>query len=100
MSMLADDDVVSEIVLGRQGLGAGLAIGMAPGSIHISMSTISTRAASRLASEHAKHGKSYVAAPVFGNPDAAQARQLFVIAAGATADLDRCQPIFEVLSQQ
>ena len=100
ITMLPDDDVVSEIVLGRQDLGAGLAIGMAPGSIHISMSTISTRAASRLASEHAKYGKSYVAAPVFGNPDAARARQLFIIAAGATADLDRCEPIFEALSQQ
>jgi 3-hydroxyisobutyrate dehydrogenase-like beta-hydroxyacid dehydrogenase len=100
ITMLPDDDVVSEIVLGRQGLGAGLAIGMAPGSIHISMSTISTRAASRLASEHTKYGKSYVAAPVFGNPDAARARQLFIIAAGATADLDCCQSIFDVLGQQ
>ena len=100
ITMLPDDDAVSEIVLGRQDLGAALAIGMAPGSIHISMSTISTRTASRLASEHAKHGKSYVAAPVFGNPDAARARQLFIIAAGATADLDRCEPIFEALGQQ
>jgi 3-hydroxyisobutyrate dehydrogenase-like beta-hydroxyacid dehydrogenase len=100
ITMLPDDDVVSEIVLGRHDLGAGLATGMAPGSIHISMSTISTRAASRLANEHAKHGKSYVAAPVFGNPDAARARQLFIIAAGATADLDRCEPIFDVLGQQ
>jgi 3-hydroxyisobutyrate dehydrogenase-like beta-hydroxyacid dehydrogenase len=73
---------------------------MMPGAIHLSMSTISTAAASRFASEHAQYGKSYVAAPVFGNPDAAKARQLFIIAAGAQADLDRCQPIFDALGQQ
>jgi 3-hydroxyisobutyrate dehydrogenase-like beta-hydroxyacid dehydrogenase len=54
-----------------------------PGAIHLSMSTISTTASSELASEHARDGQGYVAAPVFGNPDAAKARQLFVIAAGA-----------------
>ena len=64
------------------------------------MSTISTAAASELASEHARYGQGYVAAPVFGNPDAAKARQLFVIAAGNPADVERCQPIFDALGQQ
>jgi 3-hydroxyisobutyrate dehydrogenase-like beta-hydroxyacid dehydrogenase len=53
------------------------------------MSTISTTASSELASEHARYGQGYVAAPVFGNPDAAKARQLFVIAAGAPTDVER-----------
>jgi 3-hydroxyisobutyrate dehydrogenase-like beta-hydroxyacid dehydrogenase len=48
----------------------------------------------------ARFRQGYVAAPVFGNPDAAKARQLFIIAAGAPADLDRCQPIFAVLGQR
>jgi 3-hydroxyisobutyrate dehydrogenase-like beta-hydroxyacid dehydrogenase len=100
ITMLPDDDAVRDVVFGRPGGGAGLAIGMMPGAIHLSMSTISTAAASRFASEHAQYGKSYVAAPVFGNPDAAKARQLFIIAAGAQADLDRCQPIFDALGQQ
>ena len=38
--------------------------------------------------------------PVFGNPDAAKARQLFVIAAGAPNDVERCRPIFDALGQQ
>jgi len=64
------------------------------------MSTISTAAASELASEHAMNEQGYVAAPVFGNPDAAKARQLYVVAAGAAADVERCRPLFDSLGQQ
>jgi 3-hydroxyisobutyrate dehydrogenase-like beta-hydroxyacid dehydrogenase len=64
------------------------------------MSTISTATASDLATEHANHGQGYVAAPVFGNPDAAKARQLFIVAAGAPADVERCQPLFDSLGQK
>jgi 3-hydroxyisobutyrate dehydrogenase-like beta-hydroxyacid dehydrogenase len=101
ISMLPDDRAVREIVFGREDLGVGgLAAGLKPGAIHLSMSTISMSAASDLASEHALCEQSYVAAPVFGNPDAAKARQLFVVAAGAAADLKRCRPIFDALGQQ
>jgi 3-hydroxyisobutyrate dehydrogenase-like beta-hydroxyacid dehydrogenase len=64
------------------------------------MSTISTAASNELASEHARCGQGYVAAPVFGNPDAAKTRQLFVIAGGAPAEVERCRPIFDALGQQ
>ena len=101
VSMLPDDAAVRDVVLGRQDLGiAGLATGLKPGAIHLSMSTISTSAASDLAKEHARHGQGYVAAPVFGNPDAAKARQLFIVAAGAQADVERCQPLFNSLGQK
>jgi 3-hydroxyisobutyrate dehydrogenase-like beta-hydroxyacid dehydrogenase len=101
ISMLPDDDAVREIVFGRKDIGLdGLAAGLMPGAIHLSMSTISTAAASLLASEHARNGQGYVAAPVFGNPDAAKARQLFIIAAGRSADVIRCQPILDNLGQR
>jgi 3-hydroxyisobutyrate dehydrogenase-like beta-hydroxyacid dehydrogenase len=64
------------------------------------MSTISTMAASQLAAEHARQGQGYVAAPVFGNPDAARARELYIIAAGASGDIERCRPLFDILGQQ
>ena len=64
------------------------------------MSTISTSMASRVAAEHERRGQGYVAAPVFGNPEAAKSRQLFVVAAGATSDVERCQPLFDVLGQK
>jgi 3-hydroxyisobutyrate dehydrogenase-like beta-hydroxyacid dehydrogenase len=101
ITMLPDDKAVREIVLGPQDFPpGGLAAGMMPGAIHLSMSTISTATAAQLARELAHYRQGYVAAPVFGNPDAARARELFIIAAGATADLDRCQPIFDALGQQ
>jgi 3-hydroxyisobutyrate dehydrogenase-like beta-hydroxyacid dehydrogenase len=99
ITMVPDDDAVCQVVFGHQDAG-GVAKGMLPGAIHLSMSTISTAAAARLAAEHARYSQGYVAAPVFGNPDAAKARQLFIIAAGALRDIGRCLPIFDALGQQ
>lgn len=100
ISMLPDDDAVRDVALGRADIGGGLVQGLAPGTIHLCMSTISTAMASRLAQEHARRGQSYVAAPVFGNPEAAKERQLYIIAAGAAGDLARCQPLFDSLGQK
>src|SRR5271167_4777191 len=99
ISMLPDDAAVLDAVLGREE-AKGLASGLKDGAIHLSMSTISTATASRLAAEHARYGQSYVAAPVFGNPDAAKARQLFIVAAGAAADIERCRPLFDSMGQR
>jgi 3-hydroxyisobutyrate dehydrogenase-like beta-hydroxyacid dehydrogenase len=100
ISMLPDDDSVRDVTLGGSGPGPrGLAQGLPPGAIHLCMSTISTAMASQLAGEHAKRGQGYVAAPVFGNPDAAKQRQLYVIAAGAAGDLLHCQPLFDAMGQ-
>ena len=101
ITMLPGDAAVSEVALGGGGPGArGLAQRLKPGAIHLCMSTISTGMASRLAAAHAQHGQGYVGAPVFGNPDAAKARQLFIISAGADHDLARCQPLFDSLGQK
>jgi len=101
ITMLPDDAAVREVVFGRKDPRAdGLLSGLMPGAIHLSMSTITTATASQLASEHARHGQGYVAAPVFGNPDAVKARQLAIIAAGAPADVEHCRPIFAALGQQ
>jgi 3-hydroxyisobutyrate dehydrogenase-like beta-hydroxyacid dehydrogenase len=101
ISMLPDDIAVREIVLGHDDIIIdGLARGLKRGAIHLSMSTISTFTASSLATEHARYGQGYVAAPVFGNPDAAKMRQLFIIAAGAPTDVERCQPLFDTLGQK
>ncbi len=96
ISMLPDDAAVRDAFFGRE----GLARGMKAGAIHLSMSTISTGAASGFAREHAGQSQHYVAAPVFGNPDAAKERQLFVIAAGAESDIERCRGLLENLGQR
>lgn len=101
ISMVSDDGAAQEIVLGHEDNNlAGLAKGLMPGAIHLSMSTISTATASQLASEHTRYGQGYVAAPVFGNPTAAKARELFIVAAGAPADIQRCRPLFSQIGQQ
>jgi 3-hydroxyisobutyrate dehydrogenase-like beta-hydroxyacid dehydrogenase len=101
ISMLPDDSAVHDVVFGRQHLGVdGLAAGLMPGAIHLSMSTVGTATAARLASEHARRGQGYVAAPIFGNPDAARARQLFIVAAGVPADVDRCRVLLDILGQR
>jgi 3-hydroxyisobutyrate dehydrogenase-like beta-hydroxyacid dehydrogenase len=101
VSMVSDDDAAHEIVFGHSETDhVGLAKGMMPGAVHLSMSTIGTATASMLASEHAIHAQGYVAAPVFGNPSAAKARQLYIIAAGAAGDVERCQPLFDSLGQK
>jgi 3-hydroxyisobutyrate dehydrogenase-like beta-hydroxyacid dehydrogenase len=101
ISMLTDDDAAREIVFGRKDIGLiGLAEGLMPGTIHLSMSTISTATTSQLRSEHERRGQGFVAAPVFGNPAAASARQLFIAAAGAPADVERCLPLLDNLGRQ
>ena len=101
ISMVSDDDAAREIVFGRSDIGlVGLAKGLAPDAIHLSMSTISTATASQLASEHTRYGQGYVAAPVFGNPAAAKARQLFIIASGALADVEICRQLLAEIGQQ
>ena len=101
ISMLPDDAAVCETVFGHANLDTkSLAAGLMAGAIHLSMSTISTAVASDLAREHARHGQGYVAAPVFGNPIAAAARELFIVTAGPPADVKRCQPILERLGQR
>jgi 3-hydroxyisobutyrate dehydrogenase-like beta-hydroxyacid dehydrogenase len=101
ISMLPDDAAVRDVVFGQENTHAqGLGSGLKRGAIHLSMSTISTATAAHLASEHARHGQGYVAAPVFGNPDAAKARQLFIVAAGDPEDVERCQPLFDSLGQK
>jgi 3-hydroxyisobutyrate dehydrogenase-like beta-hydroxyacid dehydrogenase len=96
ITMLADDEAASDIVLGSAGLVAHLP----KGAIHVSMSTISVALSTHLARAHAQAGQRYVSAPVFGRPDMAAAGKLFIIAAGDSAALDVCTPLFDVLGQK
>lgn len=102
VSMVSDDHAANEIVFGLTGPRpwAGLAAGLRKGTVHVSMSTISPDLSARIAAEHARHGQGYAAAPVFGNPDAARARELFIVASGPAEALQRCQPLLAALGQR
>lgn len=95
-TMLADDAAVEAMVLGSGGVLESLA----PDALHVSCSTLSVALSDRLAEAHAHRQQGYIAAPVFGRPDAAAAGKLFMVAAGAQAQIDRVQPLFDVLGQR
>src|SRR5216117_4517979 len=69
------------------------------GAIHVSMSTISPALSRRLAERHKTAGQTYVAAPVFGRPEAAEAKQLWIVAAGPPQALQRCGPVLDAMGQ-
>jgi 3-hydroxyisobutyrate dehydrogenase-like beta-hydroxyacid dehydrogenase len=96
VTVLADDDAVEAVVFGEGGLLRGLG----EGTVHVSMSTLSVAMCERLADVHATAGRRFVAAPVFGRPDAAARGGLFIIAAGAPDVLAACMPLFDALGQR
>jgi 3-hydroxyisobutyrate dehydrogenase-like beta-hydroxyacid dehydrogenase len=94
ITMLADDQALRSVVFGQGVLGA-----MAPGAIHLGMSTISVAFSRELAEAHAAAGQGYVAGPVFGRPDAAAAARLWVVAAGAAEHVETCRPLMEAMGR-
>jgi 3-hydroxyisobutyrate dehydrogenase-like beta-hydroxyacid dehydrogenase len=96
ITMLADDAAVESVILDP----GNILQSMPEGSVHISMSTISVALSRRLAILHADKQQHYVAAPVFGRPDAAEAAKLFVVAAGKSSQVERCRGLFDVLGQK
>lgn len=95
-TMLSDDDALSKVVWGENGLTAGLQTN----AIHISSSTVSVALAKRLTAEHGARQQGFVSAPVFGRPDAAEAKKLLVVLAGGAAMLERCRPLAEAIGRR
>jgi 3-hydroxyisobutyrate dehydrogenase-like beta-hydroxyacid dehydrogenase len=98
-TMLADDQGVENVTFGEQGI-PGILASLEPGATHVSSSTISVAMSQRLAAAHADAGQQYVAAPVFGRPEAASAAKLFVIAAGEPQVLQSLVPLFDAIGQR
>jgi 3-hydroxyisobutyrate dehydrogenase-like beta-hydroxyacid dehydrogenase len=98
-TMLADDQAVENVTFGEQGI-PGILASLEPGATHVSSSTISVAMSQRLAAAHADAGQQYVAAPVFGRPEAASAAKLFVIAAGEPQVLQSLVPLFDAIGQR
>jgi 3-hydroxyisobutyrate dehydrogenase-like beta-hydroxyacid dehydrogenase len=96
VTMLANDSAVENVVLGPSGVIANLS----PGALHISSSTISVGLSERLSAEHTKRGQRFIAAPVFGRPDAAAAGRLFIVAGGEKAALETAAPLLAAVGQK
>ncbi len=96
ITMLANDEAVEDVVFAKAGILASLG----KGAIHVSSSTISVALSDRLAAAHAASGQRFIAAPVFGRPDAAAARQLYVAAAGEEKAIGEVMPLLEAMGQR
>ncbi|HLO57501.1 MAG TPA: NAD(P)-dependent oxidoreductase [Bacteroidales bacterium] len=96
ITMLSDDNALLNITQGEN----GLINGMQKGSVHVSMSTISTALSEKLTIEHQNAGQNFISAPVFGRPEAAAAAKLFIVAAGNKISFEILQPVFDALGQK
>lgn len=96
VTMLANDDAVAAVTFGEGGIVSSLA----PGATHMSSSTVSVTLAEKMTAAHAEAGQRFVAAPVFGRPEAAQAAKLFVVAAGEAAALAAVSAVFDAVGQR
>jgi len=95
ISMLADDQAALDTALSERGIASTLG----RDAVHVYSSTISTAASRRLTEAHTAHGQGYLAAPVFGRPEAAETAKLIVVAAGPPALIDRCRPAFDAIGR-
>jgi len=96
VTMVSDDAALESLVVGADTIAHRLA----PGGVHLSMSTVSPAISRRLARYHAECGSSYVAAPAFGRPDAARLKQMWLCASGPNAAKEKVRPLLEAMGQK
>lgn len=95
VTVLWDDAALDSVVASD-----GFLERLGPGGIHISMSTVLPETARRLAALHEQQGSLYLEAPVFGRPEAAVARKLWIPTAGARSAKERVRPLLEAMGAQ
>ncbi|MHB1667243.1 NAD(P)-dependent oxidoreductase [Thiomonas sp.] len=95
ISMLADDAATRAVIIDAHVLEA-----LKPGAIHVNMATVSVVLAGELERLHHENGIGYIAAPVLGRVNVAEAGQLNILAAGDPQALAVVQPLFDVLGQK
>jgi 3-hydroxyisobutyrate dehydrogenase-like beta-hydroxyacid dehydrogenase len=96
VTMVSDDDALRAVTLGESGLLAGLPAG----SVHLAMSTVAPGTARALAAAHEGRGVHYLAAPVFGRPEAAAAAALVVCLSGAEEARMRAEPVLRAVARR
>jgi 3-hydroxyisobutyrate dehydrogenase-like beta-hydroxyacid dehydrogenase len=95
ITMLADDAALRAVIV-----EGGLLDSPERPGLHLSMSTISVALAAELAAIHGRAGIPYIAAPVFGRPDVAEAGALNIVAAGEAALIDRAAPLLDAMGSK
>ena len=94
-SMLASDQAINDV-----GLDGPLLDRAAKRLLHVNMATVSLDCARALTKSHKVRGLGYIASPVFGRPQFAEAAKLTVVTAGDAEDIERARPILEKIGQR
>ncbi|RIV21594.1 NAD(P)-dependent oxidoreductase [Fibrisoma montanum] len=94
-TMVSDDAALRDVTMGELGLLNGLS----EEAVHVSCSTISPDTARQLAQEHQHRNSRYVASPVFGKPEVAQAGKLWVCVSGETTAKEDVRPFLNLIGQ-
>jgi len=93
ITMLADGGALEEVVLGRDGLAAGLG----PGCLLIDMSTTGPAPARKVAEALEEREVGFVDAPVAGSVGPATEGALAVLVGGSDEAVERARPLLEIL---
>jgi 3-hydroxyisobutyrate dehydrogenase-like beta-hydroxyacid dehydrogenase len=96
ITCLLDDQSVRNAVMGEDGLLTGLR----GSGIHINTATVSPRLSQELAELHAQHGCYYIAAPIFGRPNAVEAGTLLTYVGGDEDIVRACGSLFDAYTQR
>ena len=94
VTMLSDDQAIRSVLFEQ-----GVLAAMRPATIHLSMSTAGIPLSHELSDAHGAAGQGYVAAPVFGRPDAAAAARLWIVAAGTPQYVELCRPLLDAMGR-
>ncbi|MDH6676554.1 3-hydroxyisobutyrate dehydrogenase-like beta-hydroxyacid dehydrogenase [Rhodococcus sp. LBL1] len=94
-SALADDRAFADSVLSTSSLQAAK-----PGSVHVNLATVSPGMSAEAESRLAERGIFYVAAPVFGRAEVAEAGELTVLVAGDSHAIDEVTPLLDVIGRR
>jgi 3-hydroxyisobutyrate dehydrogenase len=89
MACVGNDDDLRSVVLGGDGAFAG----MAPGSLFVDHTTVSSRVTLELAEAGRAKGIGYVDAPVSGGQAGAENGKLSIMCGGSEADYARAEPV-------
>ena len=95
ITMLSEDAAVESVTFGE----GRLLHSLRGGGLHVGMSTVSVALAERLAEAHREVGQGFVAAPVFGRPEAAAAKQLWIVPGGESMHIESLAPVFAAIGQ-
>ncbi|KXW55461.1 MAG: NAD(P)-dependent oxidoreductase [Betaproteobacteria bacterium] len=95
ITMLANDEALDSVSFGQDGILANLN----KQAIHISMSTVSPELIEKLSQEHENHEQKFLSAPVFGRPEAALSRKLWVVMSGKQSVKEEVKEVVNALGQ-